>query len=145
MKEILMSIKPQWVEKILNGEKTIEIRKRFPKDFAGWVYIYCTKAKPYICKDDDGIIYEWKEKTDDMLNGKIVARFWCDKVDESDKIRDFLNGSCLEPQDVSDYLKGQKGYAIHIDYLYVFEKPKELKGKAPQSWRYKTFKEEVEW
>lgn len=29
----MISIKPQWVAKILNGEKTIEIRKKFPKDY----------------------------------------------------------------------------------------------------------------
>ena len=45
-KSILMSIQPQWLAKILNGEKTIEIRKKFPKDYVGWVYIYCTKGKP---------------------------------------------------------------------------------------------------
>lgn len=45
-KAILMSIQPQYVAKILNGEKTIEVRKRFPKDYVGWVYIYCTKAMP---------------------------------------------------------------------------------------------------
>ena len=31
MKNIIISIKPQYVEKILNGEKTIEIRKTMPK------------------------------------------------------------------------------------------------------------------
>ena len=49
-KSILMSIKPQYVAKILNGEKTIEIRKRFPKDYVGWVYIYCTKGKEKLAK-----------------------------------------------------------------------------------------------
>ena len=31
MREIMISIQPQWVEKILSGEKTIEIRKTMPK------------------------------------------------------------------------------------------------------------------
>ena len=44
MKSILISIKPKWVAKILNGEKTIEIRKTMPKcDLPIDVYIYCTK------------------------------------------------------------------------------------------------------
>lgn len=44
-KAILISIKPEWVEKILNGEKTIEIRKSMPKcDLPIDVYIYCTKG-----------------------------------------------------------------------------------------------------
>lgn len=61
MKSILISIKPKWVVKILNGEKTIEIRKTAPKDWVDYlsgktkikpepslVYIYCTKGKPYL-------------------------------------------------------------------------------------------------
>ena len=30
MKKILISIRPKWVEKIVNGEKTIEVRKFAP-------------------------------------------------------------------------------------------------------------------
>ena len=45
MKAVLMSIRPQNLCHILNGEKTIELRTRFPKDFRGWVYLYCTKDK----------------------------------------------------------------------------------------------------
>ena len=53
MKSILISIRPEWVAKILNGEKTIEIRKTAPKcDLPIDVYIYCTNgravAKPNI-------------------------------------------------------------------------------------------------
>ena len=32
MKSILISIKPKWVEKIIRGEKTIEVRKSAPKE-----------------------------------------------------------------------------------------------------------------
>ena len=46
MKAIMISIQPKWVAKILNGEKTIEIRKSMPKcDLPIKVYIYCTKEK----------------------------------------------------------------------------------------------------
>jgi len=42
-KAIMISIQPQWVEKILNGEKTIEIRKTKPScDLPVKVYIYCS-------------------------------------------------------------------------------------------------------
>ena len=44
-KAILISIKPKYVAKILNGEKTIEIRKTMPKDLPIDVYIYCPKDK----------------------------------------------------------------------------------------------------
>ena len=43
MRAILISIKPERVEKILNGKKTIEIRKTAPKfDLPIDVYVYCT-------------------------------------------------------------------------------------------------------
>ena len=46
MKAIMISIKPKYVAKILNGKKTIEIRKTMPKcDLPIDVYIYCTKDK----------------------------------------------------------------------------------------------------
>lgn len=35
MRAVLMSIKPEWWEKILTGEKTMEIRKTAPKGGAG--------------------------------------------------------------------------------------------------------------
>ena len=37
MCEILMSVQPQWVEKILNGKKTIEVRKTAPPQ--SWQYV----------------------------------------------------------------------------------------------------------
>ena len=47
-KSIMISIKSEHVVNILNGKKTLELRKSVPKDFVGWVYIYVTKAKPYL-------------------------------------------------------------------------------------------------
>lgn len=93
-KAILMSIQPKWVAKILNGEKTIEVRKKFPKDYVGWVYIYCTKNigkhgenqllnffkgnEYFIGKDIDN--YNPNDICYLGQNGKVVAKFWCDDV-----------------------------------------------------------------
>lgn len=45
---ILMSIQPQWLEKILNREKLIEIRKTMPKcELPIDVYLYCTNTPKY--------------------------------------------------------------------------------------------------
>ena len=41
---VLLSIRPEWCQKIFRGEKTMEIRKSFPKDFQGQpfkCFIYC--------------------------------------------------------------------------------------------------------
>lgn len=85
--EILMSIRPQYVREILNGKKTIEVRKKFPKDYVGWVYIYCTKGKEKLYDDYPNMAngrYKISKvlQSNDYLNGKVVARFWCNKIAE---------------------------------------------------------------
>lgn len=172
MKGILLSIKPKYVAKILNGEKTIEIRKKFPSDYVGWVYIYCTKWNKNECLIPDlqpdkvyhplteklhrgvySIVEEnaiWNDCKKYILNGKVVARFWCDKVEEiaceqldngvgkdtffyTDSVCDITKDSCLETSDLINYLGismkdgGIVGYAIHITNLEIFDKPKEIK------------------
>lgn len=153
-KEIAISIRPEWVEKILNGEKTIEIRKRFPKDFRGKVYIYVTKGKPYLVREDDDdefALYYVDEKDINIKeftkyygnnNGKVVASFIVDDVEEIyvnwDKITEtftfetnkldeseLLQLSCLNKEQLENYLN-DSGYAIHITNLEIFDKPKEL-------------------
>lgn len=165
---LLLSIKPEWVSKILNGEKTIEIRRKFPKDYVGWVYIYCTKEKPYLWKGvakpmhDTNIKnpFNWVWKLEDRdsylaggFNGKIIGRFWCDKVEDikfngyfhqmndDEYTTNTMNGeeiikaSCLDLGDLIYYLGGtlgnSVGYAIHISKLEVFDTPRDL-------WEFKT-------
>lgn len=97
MKSIMISIKPEWVAKILNGDKTIEIRKTMPKcELPCKVYIYCTKqGRPLVYGDvrcSGGYTerytqtYNWSKKDDDRiwgnLQGKVVAEFTLNKVTE---------------------------------------------------------------
>lgn len=141
MKSILLSIRPEWVAKILNGEKTIEVRKRFPKEYVGWVYIYCTKDYKKILFENGG--YGWRlntwNKNKNAIttnNGKVVARFYCDNVEEittekwlPSKEQDLLKASCLTENQLFDYcnLESRKPfYAIHISKLEIFDEPKEL-------------------
>ena len=60
-------------------KEAIDTKKRFPRNYVGWVYIYCSKSKPYF-------MVRIKDKKDNkpyIANGKVVARFWCDEVVES--------------------------------------------------------------
>ena len=60
---ILISIKPKWCSKILNKEKTIEIRKTKPKlDPPFKVYIYCTMDSN-LYKDGD----YWVERKEESF------------------------------------------------------------------------------
>lgn len=93
MKSILISIKPKWVAKILNDEKTIEIRKTMPKcGLPIDVYIYCTKESILFYNDLKKEYYSVSksltalEKYD--LSGKVVAKFTLNKVEKFDLIEE---------------------------------------------------------
>jgi len=133
MKHIMISIKPEWVEKILNGEKTLEIRKSCPiEDMPCKVYIYETKAKwfkPYHNSYIDKTIYEEYEG-----RGKVVAEFTLMHLTQFDVdglvragfMNDLLKQSCLTEEQLEDYLGDKTGYAWHIEDLHIYDTPKEL-------------------
>ena len=128
MKVIMLSIRPRFVAKILNGEKTIEIRKTMPKcDLPIDVYIYCTKSN-YLGYISNRYI------------GKVVAKFTLNKVEEiSFDDKEVQRKACLTEDELFDYLFDntpyqedmKKGYAWHIDNLVIFDKPKELSEFKP--------------
>ena len=128
MKAILMSIRSTHGCNVLNGIKKREIRKKFPKDYVGWIYLYITKGKPYLSSNSfKYYVAEHYEKYMGNWNGKVVARFWCDKVDEFyDFDDDLCKQACLNRGEMLDYLGNKNGYAIHITKLKIFDKPKDI-------------------
>lgn len=94
MADVLISIQPKWVEKIANGEKTIEVRKSRPKLHTPFkVYIYATKPKKNfdfgLCRDKWGmgvtnkINYETAKRMGfELLSGKVIGEFVCDRIEE---------------------------------------------------------------
>ena len=112
MKSIMISIKPKWCAKIMNGEKTIEVRKNKALanaiqkliDENGYadIYVYCSKdgynhlhelydhstdetlgySTPYYKTND---VRKWRTEPE-PLNGKVVFKFRCYKID------DYVNG-----------------------------------------------------
>lgn len=148
MKAILMSIRPRHDKNILNGIKLWEIRKKFPIDYVGWVYIYVTKALPHLSKTyvGDYEVYDdtqWDKEWLD-LNGKVVARFWCDKVEDyvyghkwsweqgapmwgvDNSYEKILKDTCLTDDELRAYTDELSFSAIHITKLEIFDKPKEI-------------------
>ena len=139
MKAILMSIRPQHLVNILNGKKTIELRKRFPSDFRGWVYLYCTKAKPYLIGYFGRYFitdYLDPEVKDGLVkNGLVVARVWVYNIEETITINwdtqtqtlsefELSVRSCVSIKDLNNDFVDSK--AIDISKLEIFDKPKEL-------------------
>lgn len=99
MKSFLISIRPKWVAKIFNGDKTAEIRRTAPKDWMDYLYgktkikpeprtgyIYCTQGKPYLAYID-GKFYTQSDSTRRgpagiCFNGKVVAKFTLREVEQ---------------------------------------------------------------
>lgn len=106
MKAVMLAVQPKWVEKIANGEKTIEVRKTAP-DVPFKAYIYCTKSirahvfhlyiNGGIGRQEFGITGLWrsgKEIVDVnphlpayrynsyLAEGKVIGEFVCDNVIE---------------------------------------------------------------
>lgn len=138
MKSVLISIRPKWVEKIANGQKTIEVRKSAPKEVPFKCYIYCTI---------------WNGVKGDYLVpsgiqcGKVIGEFICDKVDKIIPLRhayynyigspianvieygiwnDDLAQMCLKKKEIDNYGKGKMLYGWHISNLKIYDKPREL-------------------
>lgn len=181
-----MTIKPEHLVNVLNGEKTIEIRKTIPKniELPCDVYLVCSKVKPLlsnyftqITKDGYTVHKQYNDfeflgnkqiSSPYVLNGKVVCKFVLNKWEKklnyglSRRSETVLEGTCLTMKQLNDYLGEHKAYddndvyyALHIDNLVIFDKPKELREfyqvdiyrneyeepfkrltKAPQSWQY---------
>ena len=136
-KAILISIRPEWCQKIMAGRKTIEVRKTRPK-----------MNPPFKC-------YIYK-----CGNGKVIGEFVCDEIisiDGAGRIpSDIARPTCLEPAELHQYLGAAVGYGWHISNLKIYDHPRELLEfnavpneaqealgvkpkpitRPPQSWRY---------
>lgn len=140
MKAVMISIQPKWIEKIANGEKTIEVRKTRPKEETPFkCYIYCTKGEN-LWLTQNGV----KSKTElagYLLNGKVIGEFVCDWITEITPhcdVKDFVNqyihgypaildeNDCLSFQEMKAYLGNKNGYDWHISDLKIYDNPKEL-------------------
>lgn len=138
MRAVPISIRPKWCEKIINGDKTIEVRKTRPKlETPFKCYIYCTKdkhlafmqnrfgTKLIACMDAETAIPVGGA----VGNGKIIGEFTCDRIYELAPLNhapdDVEKQACLTREEIVNYLKGT-GYGWHIFDLEIYDQPKEL-------------------
>ena len=130
---VLISIRPKWCEKIMSGEKTIEVRKTLPK--------MDTPFKCYIYK---------------CGNGKVIGEFLCDEIIEDRTYghnEEFYREACMSAYDAAAYAMQSPMYGWHISDLRVYDHPRDLWEftglretkyglapgpitRPPQSWRY---------
>lgn len=133
-KAVLISIRPEWCQKIMGGQKTIEVRKTRPK--------MNPTFKCYIYRS---------------VQGRVIGEFVCDeiiKIQGAGRIpSDIARPTCLEPAELHQYLGAADGYGWHISNLKIYDRPHELWEftglrqtkfglapgpitRPPQSWRY---------
>lgn len=132
-KAVLIRIRPEWCEKIINGRKTIEVRKTRPK--------MDTPFKCYIYK---------------CGNGKVIGEFLCDEIIEDRTYghnEEFYRAACMSAYDAAAYAMQSPMYGWHISDLRVYDHPRDLWEftglretkfglapgpitRPPQSWRY---------
>lgn len=140
-KAVMISIRPEWCELIINGKKTIEVRKSCPKLSSPFgvfkCYIYCTLGK----SEKDILQFADYENNvymgDNTANGKVIGEFVCKWVQRiyrhpvvgedyylvDDNI---YPDACLSAENLWDYGKGKMLYAWYISNLVIYDKPKEL-------------------
>ena len=106
-KAVLISIRPEWAQKIMAGRKTIEVRRTRPK-----------MDTPFKC-----YIYE-------CGNGKVIGEFLCDQIiniNGAERIpSDAARPTCLEPAELHQYLGAATGFGWHISDLRVYDHPRDL-------------------
>ena len=123
-KDVLLSVKPAYANLLVDGIKTIELRRKFPVDLASGVKCLIYSSSP---------------------TQKIIGECKIHKVEKL-KIKDLWKATSIEAmiswEDCKSYFIGSEyGYAIHVyaAYRYPTEMPLSQLGKdilAPQSYRY---------
>ena len=134
-KAVMISIRPKWVEKIANGEKTIEVRKNRPKlETPFKCYVYRTKGTvPHIING------KWVQME---VGGTVIGEFVCDCVtplynvctDDWKRLtggfhrieKELVNQACLTEAQLHTYAGGKNCFAWHISNLKIYDTPKEL-------------------
>lgn len=166
MKAVILNTKPENCELILNGEKTIDVRKSKPNLKTPFkCYIYCGKGKLLTKFHRDGELYivtgkkyqkALAKNENPTLNGKIVGEFICDRiyqytttnfnegVDISDE--DMQKMACMTYEELSRYESSASNdfclsyyglFGWHISNLIIYDKPKELNDfYKPCNWNY---------
>ena len=105
-KAVLISIRPEWCQKIMAGRKTIEVRRTRPK-----------MNPPFKC-------YIYK-----CGNGKVVGEFLCDQIIEDRTYghnEEFYRAACMSAYDAAAYAMQSPMYGWHISNLKIYDTPKEL-------------------
>lgn len=124
---VLISIHPEWCEKIVAGQKTLEVRKSKPKLVPPFkCYIYCTKARKGWFRLSSLTV---------QLDGYIIGEFICDSIRcfdvpypafQRELDKQIMEQSCLTYYQLHRYAYHDALYGWRISDLVIYDKPKLL-------------------
>lgn len=120
MLAVLMSMKPEWWEKILDGEKTLEIRKTHPQnerlEWPVTVLVYVSGT------------------------GAVQGQFLCPGEVSYRTMQDLEEMSCVPREDLLKYAKGRRLSGWIVQSPEKFDAPSPLAefglDRPPMSWQY---------
>ena len=137
-KAIMIADKPIWCAKIMNGDKSIEVRsskalykatkKLIEEQGYATFLMYCTKDNKY-CLVRNNIKRTYHLDTcywdgyESNLNGKVVAKFTVRKVEEIEFTGHGV-GNGYHPKETSQYEMSQRSCLFSFDEIHKY-----LKGK----------------
>jgi hypothetical protein len=153
MKAVLLSIRPEWCKKILDGEKTVEVRRTCPVHGTPFkVYIYCTLAGSDSLFMDvlNRDVAAWNRGGWPEKRGHVIGEFTCKKITGLTHVGEtgnwepaslyvmapgsyykpadeLLKAACMSKETAEKYLKGRDGCGWHISDLNIYDQPRELR------------------
>ena len=123
MKAVLMSMKREWWEKILSGEKRLEIRKTAPTGGAG-------EPEPWPL-----LVLVYVSGT-----GAVQGQFLCNGWVKTNLLRYLAGASCVPEADLEKYAAGKSlcGWIVSAPEAYDTPSPLAEFGleRPPMSWQY---------
>lgn len=147
-KAVLVSISPEWCEKIASGKKTVEVRKTHPKiDTPFKCYIYCDEGME-LWGEGTGTTWRGIDPNEDIdevyklnpmlnkLNGEVIGEFVCDKIYNITTPKDYFSeylffahhGKSPEGSQDLDAKKLLKETCLSMDDMIDYANGKELFG-----------------
>lgn len=123
MKAILASVKPEWWEKILAGEKDLEIRKSAPQSKDGRKFTWPLTVLVYVSG-----------------TGAIQGQFTCPGWIKTNYLQMLVDQSRVPLEDLRKYAKGGSLYGWMVQNPEKFDEPARLAElgleRPPMSWCY---------
>ena len=152
MKAVLLSMRPEWCKKILDGEKTVEVRRTCPVHGTPFkVYIYCTLAgsDSLFMNVLNRDVAAWNRGSWPEKKGCVIGEFTCKKITGLTHVGEtgnwepaslyvmapgsyykpadeLLEAACMSKETAEKYLKGRDGCGWHISDLKIYDNPRYL-------------------